>query len=235
VDERASRDNAQVLVEFARALADCSSVDGVLGCLADHCTDLLPVTGVGVLLAADGDLTVATTNSPEGEAVEQLEADLGEGPCVHALRTGAVVVEPDLELARERYPRFVPRALDIGVRSIHALPLTGRGELVGVVDVIDREPLDLQAADVATAQMLADVAVSYILAVRLHEQSSRLATQLQQALDTRVVIEQAKGILAERHGEALPAAFERLRRQARSSNRTVRDVARDVIEGGLRP
>jgi AmiR/NasT family two-component response regulator len=120
------------------------------------------------------------------------------------------------------------------VRSVHALPLTGRGDMVGVVDIVHREPLDLDAADAATAQMLADVAVSYIIAVRLHEQSSRLATQLQQALDTRVVIEQAKGILAERHGEPLTSAFDRLRRQARGTNRTVRDVARDVLEGTLR-
>jgi GAF domain-containing protein len=228
-----SQDTSSALVDFARALSDCSSVEGVLQRLSDHCAKLLPVTGVGVLLAEDGDLTVATTNSPEGEAAEALEAELGEGPCVDALRGGAVVVVPDLELATDRYPRFAPRALDVGVRSIHGLPLTGRGEMVGAVDIVHSEPLELTAAEVALAQMLADVAVSYIFAVRLHEESSRLASQLQRALDTRVVIEQAKGMLAERHGEPLPAAFERLRRQARGNNQTVRDVASAVVDGTL--
>ncbi|MFP5321971.1 MAG: ANTAR domain-containing protein [Acidimicrobiia bacterium] len=229
-----SQDTSNALVDFARALSDCSSVEAVLQRLSDHCAKLLPVTGVGVLLAEDGDLTVATTNSPEGEAVEALEAELGEGPCIDAVRAGAVVVVPDLAQAAERYPRFAPRAVELGVRSIHGLPLTGRGEMVGAVDIVNAEPLDLTAAQVAVAQMLADVAVSYIFAVRLHEESSRLASQLQRALDTRVVIEQAKGMLAERHGEPLPVAFERLRRQARSGNRTVRDVASGVVDGSVR-
>jgi len=227
-------DVAMALVDFARSLQDCTSVEAVLQRLGDACLELLPVTGVGVLLAEDGDLTVATTNSREGEEVERLEAALGDGPCVRALRSGAVVVETDLREAVDRYPEFVPRALEAGVRSIHALPLSGRGEVVGAVDIVHREPLDLPAGDVAAAQMLADVAVSYIFAVRLHEESSRLASQLQRALDTRVVIEQAKGILAERHGEPMPQAFERLRRHARGNNATVREVASQVVDGSLR-
>jgi GAF domain-containing protein len=187
-----------------------------------------------VLLAEDGDLTVATTNSEVGEATERLEVELAEGPCIEALRSGAVVIVPDLRASRERYPRFVPRALEAGVGSIHGLPLSGRGEMVGVLDIVHTEPLDLPAADIATVQMLSDVAVSYILSVRMQEESSRLASQLQRALDTRVVIEQAKGVLAERHGEPLTAAFERLRRHARSNHLTVRDVAARVLAGDLK-
>lgn len=229
-----SQDNANALADFARELGDCESVECVLQRLGDHCGKLLPVSGVGILLVEDGDLTVATTNSPEGEAAEALEAELQEGPCVDALRSGAVVVVRDLAEATDRYPNFAPRALEAGVRSIHALPLTGRSETVGSVDIVHSQPLDLDADDLATAQLLADVAVSYIFAVRLHDQSSRLASQLQQALDTRVIIEQAKGVLAERHGESLPAAFERLRREARGTNRTVRDVSSSVVDGTLR-
>lgn len=227
-------DSAVALVDFSRSLQGCASVEAVLQRLSDACLRLLPVTGVGVLLAEDGDLTVATTNSREGDEVERLEAELGEGPCVRALRAGAVVVEPDLRQAADRYPQFVPQALAAGVQSVHALPLSGRGEMVGAVDIVHREPLVLPAGDIAVAQMLADVAVSYIFAVRLHEESSKLATQLQRALDTRVVIEQAKGILAERHGEGMPQAFERLRRHARGGNATVRDVAAEVVRGSLR-
>lgn len=226
-------DIATALVDFSRRLSDCGSVEDVLQDLSDFCSRLLPVTGVGILLVEDGELQVGTTNSPEGEAVEALEVELAQGPCVDCVRAGKAVVVPDLRDTDDRWPDFVPKAIEIGVHSIHALPLTGRGELLGAMDIVNREPLDLDASDLATAQMLADVAVSYILAMKLHEQSSKLASQLQRALDTRVVIEQAKGILTERHGEELSAAFERLRRHARANNRSVRDVAADVVSGEL--
>jgi GAF domain-containing protein len=234
VAEDSNHDIGTALVDFARGLSECESVEDVLQDLSDFCSRLLPVTGVGILLVEDGELEVGTTNSPEGEAVEALEVDLGQGPCVDCLRAGKAVVVPDLRETADRWPDFVPKALEIGIHSIHALPLTGRGELLGAMDIVSRDPLDLDAAELATAQMLADVAVSYILAMKLHEQSSQLASQLQRALDTRVVIEQAKGILSERHGEELTASFERLRRHARANNRSVRDVAGDLVEGGLR-
>lgn len=227
-------DSAAILVEFARQLGGCSSVEAVLQHLGDSCLRLLPVSGVGVLLAEDGDLTVATTNSELGEVAERAEVECGEGPCVEALRSGAFVAVPDLEASQDRYPAFASQALPAGIRSVHGVPLSGRGELVGVLNIVHDEPLDLEAGDVATAQMLADVAVSYILSVRMNEESSKLASQLQRALDTRVVIEQAKGMLAERHGEALTQAFERLRRHARSNNVTVRDVAAAVVTAELR-
>lgn len=228
------RDIAQALVEFAQGLYDSRSVEAVLQDLGNFCTRLLPVDGVGILLLEDGDLTVATTNSPEGEAIENLEVELAEGPCVECVRTGRPVLVPDLRDVEDRYPRFTPKALDANAGAIHALPLTGRGELLGALDIVNREPVRLSETDLATAQMLADVAVSYIFAVRLHEQSNALAAQLQTALDVRVVIEQAKGVLAERHGEGMHAAFERLRRHARSNRIPVRAVAQQTLDGSLR-
>jgi len=229
----ADNDPGEVLVQFARDLGTCESAEAVLQHLGDRTCELLSLDGVGVLLADDGDLDVATTNSELGEAAERLEVELAEGPCIESLRAGAVVPVPDLRRSVDRYPTFAPRALEAGIAAIHGVPLSGRGEMVGVLDLVHGEPRELTAADLAVAQMLADVAVSYIFSVRMHEQSSRLATQLQRALDTRVVIEQAKGMLAERHGEPLPAAFERLRRRARGTNASVRDVAAAVVAGEL--
>ena len=220
---------AQALVEFARGLTENHSIEAVLQALGDFCTELLPVDGVGVLLLEDDDLTVATTNSPEGDAIEHLEVELGQGPCIESVRSGHPVLVPDLAHFRDRWPEFVPRAMDAGVGAIHALPLSGRGSTVGALDMLSRTPQELSSTELGTAQMLSDVAVSYIYTVRLHEETTQLASQLQNALDVRVVIEQAKGMLAERHGEDLPAAFERLRRQARSTNTTVRDVAEKVV------
>lgn len=227
-------DLAAVLSEFARGLGRHESVEAVLQDLGDYCTRLLPVDGVGVLLVEEGSLTVATTNSPEGERIESLEVELDEGPCIECVRSGRTVVVPDLRTAADRYPGFAPRAVEAGAGAIYALPMTGRGELLGAVDIVNRVPADLSAEDLATAQMLTDVAVSYIFAVRLHEQSTQLAAQLQNALDARVVIEQAKGMLAERHGEDVQAAFERLRRHARSNNVKVRSVAEQTVAGTLR-
>ncbi len=226
-------DLAAVLSEFARGLGRHESVEAVLQDLGDYCTRLLPVDGVGVLLLEEGSLTVATTNSPEGERIESLEVELDEGPCVECVRTGRTVVVADLRTASDRYPRFAPRAVAAGAGAIYALPMTGRGELLGALDIVNRAPADLSADDLATAQMLTDVAVSYIFAVRLHEQSTRLAAQLQNALDARVVIEQAKGMLAERHGEDVQSAFDRLRRHARSNNVKVRSVAEQTVAGSL--
>lgn len=227
-------DVAGALVDFARGLGGHDSVEAVLGALSDRCVELLPADGVGVLLLEDSDLTVSTSNSEVGAKVEHLEVVVGDGPCVECVRTGRRILVPDLEAAADRYPEFVPKALDAGARAIHALPLTGRGELVGALDIINCERTTLTPTQLGTAQMLADVAVSYIYAVRLHERSSRLAEQLQSALDSRVVIEQAKGVLAERHGDDMQAAFERLRRHARSSNLTVRSVAQQTVDGSLR-
>ena len=222
------------LVEFAQGLSDKGSVKAVFEALGDQCTELLRVTGVGVLVVEGAELAVATTNSDVGEKVEGLEVDLGEGPCVDSVRSGKPVFVPDLRDVLSDYPAFGPAALEAGARAIHALPMTGRGEVVGSLNIVDSEPGDLPATALATAQVLSDLAVAYIFAVRINEEQTELAGQLQNALDTRVVIEQAKGVLLERHGESLPEAFDRLRRHARSNSVTVRQVAADVVEGRLR-
>ena len=224
---------SSALVELAQRLADLESVHDVLSTMADLCTKLLPVTGVGVLLIDGGAIAVATTNSELGDAAEGLEAELQEGPCVDCLDRGEPVLVPDLAAEAERWPRFAPPALAAGVRSVHGLPMTGRGEVIGSLNIVHDEPLGLSEEQLATAQVLCDVAVSYIFAVRLHEERGRLAEQLQHALDSRVTIEQAKGMLAERHGITMREAFDRLRKQSRNSQRTVQAVATDVVEGRL--
>lgn len=226
---------AQALVEFIGDLTRQHTVEAVLNNLADYCLRILPADGVGVLLLEEQQLTVATTNSDVGDAVESLEVELEEGPCVECVRVGHPVLVPDLAAAADRYPRFVPRALEAGAHAIHALPMTGHGELVGSLNIVSLKPHELSETELSTARMLADVAVSYIFAVQLHEETSRLAGQLQNALDTRVLIEQAKGMLAERHGMTLADAFDRLRRHARNASTPVREIARQVVEERLEP
>ena len=225
-------DVAGALVEFAAALPGYRTAKDVLLAVGDYCTELLPVDGVGVLLREEsGGLGVATANSEIGRAVEQLEAELGEGPCSVALATGEQISVPDVEAATADYPRFAPRALDAGVRSIFALPMTVRAQIVGSLDVVVAEPRQLDADQLAAAQLLADVAISYVGNARVLGASAQLAAQLQQALDSRVVLEQAKGVIAERHGIPPDAAFERIRARARAQRRKIREVAQEVLRG----
>lgn len=228
------REISEVLVDFTRTLADEQSVEAVFGSLGNYTTELLGVDGIGVLLLEEGELRVATTNSKRGEAAEHLEVELGEGPCTESIRSGRHVLVPDLEQATERFPEFAWRALEAGVRGIHALPIGSTVDhLIGSLNIVTTEPRLLSGRDLRVADMLAEVAVSYLVSIQAHEQANELAAQLQRALDSRVVIEQAKGILTGRHGIELDDAFERLRNHARSNRQRIHDVARSVCEGDL--
>jgi GAF domain-containing protein len=234
MDETWDADVARALADFARHLSDKRTAEEILGALGDHCTDLLSVDGIGVLLLAEGSLVVGTTNSPLGSAAEHLEAELNEGPCVDCIRIQEHVRAPDLAECVDRWPTFVPRAQSAGIGGIHAVPMGGSSSgVLGTLDIVTAEPRGLSEVDLSIAEMLSDVAVSYLIAVRAHERTSQLAEQLQQALDSRVVIEQAKGILSGRHGMPLAEAFEVLRRHARSSSQRIHDVAGRVCSGDL--
>ena len=229
--ESEPRELAEVLAEFTQILTGRHDVREILSRLGDYCTELLPVHGIGVLIARDGgdDIMVATANSEAGDAVEHLEVELKEGPCIDSVRRAEQVFVPDLAAASDRYPRFVPRALDAGVHSIHALPMGVRGGVVASLDIVALQPLRLSDTQVDGAQLLADVALAFLVNSGRHAETSRLAEQLQAALESRVVIEQAKGKLAERHEEGMEAAFERLRRHARENGQKLQRVAELVV------
>jgi GAF domain-containing protein len=230
-----TRDLGAVLADFTKILADDHGPAEVLDRLAAYITELLPVHGVGILLlSSKGGIEVATANTEAGRVVEELEAELAEGPCTECVLTGEQILAPDLAAAAERYPNFVPRAIEAGIRSIHALPMTVRGEKVGSVDVVATEPLHLDAGQLATAQLLTEVAVSLLANSRMVHEKTALATQLQYALDSRVIIEQAKGVLAERHNLTVTDAFDLMRRYARSSQRKLHEVASQIVQGELK-
>lgn len=233
-DDGPGRHLPQVLVDYAGIMAERREPADILERLGSYCTELLPVDGVGALLRdGDGGLVVATANTEAGRVVEHLETELMEGPCTESMQTGSQIAVPDLAAAAQRYPRFTPRALEAGVQSIHALPMTVRVEQVGSLDLIAMRPLDLTAAQLAAAQMLVDVTVAYLANTRAFADATKLASQLQHALDSRVVIEQAKGKLSERRGITVSQAFEVLRRYARNNGEKVHDVAERLLRDEL--
>lgn len=227
---------AAALGDFAGLLSGRPTVSDILHRLADLCCEYVGVDGAGVLLrGGEGRLRFATASDELGRAVEHLEEELGDGPCVYAFEHGVQVAVPDLATAHDRFPEFAPRAVALGIGGIHAAPMVLRGQRLGVLDLITTEPRKLDERELATAQLLSDVAISYVVNSRAFDDTAELADQLQRALDSRIVIEQAKGVLAERHGVDVATAFAGLRAYARSRSTRLHDVALAVVEGRLDP
>lgn len=200
--------------------------------LVDNAMTLLPVDAAGIVLAdVHGRFQVLASNTEQTRLLELFQIQHDSGPCLLSYRTGEPVVVEDLRSDTARWPKFSAMATEYGFRSVHALPLRLRDDRVGVLNLLRFEPGTMSEADLAIGQALADVATIGIVHQRVAVQSDVLNQQLQTALHTRTVIEQAKGVLAERGGIDMDAAFGLLRGYARRNNRRLADVARSVVEG----
>jgi len=226
----------QSLIELADNLvADFDAID-VLSTLTDRCVTVLGVSAAGVMLAAPaGDLALAASSSEAMRIVELFELQAEEGPCLDAYRTGEPVEHENLTAGTGRWPRFSVVALDAGFRSASALPLRLRDTTMGALNLLsgDETPMDL--ADVVVARAFADLAAISITQHRVSLETQHLNEQLNVALTSRVLIEQAKGVLAERGGVPMSEAFARMRAYARSHNRRLTDVAQATIDNTLDP
>jgi GAF domain-containing protein len=225
---------ARTLVELADTLVADFDVVELLTLLTDRCVEMLDVGAAGIMLvAADGDLRLMASSSEAMRVLELFELQAREGPCVDCFRTGEPVVNKDLASVNGIWPRFAPEALVAGFHSVHALPMRLRGAVLGALNLFHVEPGQMCEADVEAAQALADVATIALLQHRASLESQALNDQLNSALNTRVVIEQAKGIVAEREQLNMEQAFSRLRNHARNHNLRLADVARAVIGSTL--
>jgi GAF domain-containing protein len=225
---------ARTMVELADSLVDDFDVVDVLTLLADRCVETLDVAAGGLILVApDGDLRLMASSSEAMRLLELFELEAEEGPCVDCFRTGEPVVNQDLAEGDGRWPRFAPEALAAGFHSAHALPMRLRGTVIGALNLFRTGGGSLDEADIDAAQALADVATIAILQHRATLDAQVLNEQLNHALNSRIVIEQAKGVLAERTGSDMEQAFTRLRTHARNHNLRLADVARNVISGAL--
>ena len=225
---------ARTFVELADTLVDDFDVVELLTLLADRCVDVLDVAAAGLMLASsDGELRVMASSSDTMHVLELFELEAREGPCVDCFRTGEPVVNQNLGAPNDRWPVFAERAVEAGFRSAHAIPMRLRGAVIGALNLFRVDEGDMRDADVVAAQALADVATIGILQHRAVSETHVVNEQLAQALNSRIVIEQAKGVLAERAGLEVDDAFTLLRDHARSHNARLVDVARDVVEGRL--
>ena len=196
----------------------------------------LEATAVGVLLEREGRRLAVTAASREDMRTLELFELQGEtGPCYAAYARSEQVVVEDVEDFRERWPGFADQALELGFRSVHAFPLRLRGEAIGALNVVNESVTALSDKDIQLVQSLADIATIGIIQERTVSDARTLSGQLQHALDSRVLIEQAKGMLAERLGLSPGAAFERLRDHSRNHNVRLRELCRRVIDEGFVP
>jgi transcriptional regulator with GAF, ATPase, and Fis domain len=227
---------AETFVELADSLVEDFDVVDLMVLLTERSVELLAAASAGLLLADNtGSLYLIAATGKDVETVEHFQVQTGEGPCRDCFRTGLPVSTGDLASESERWPRFVPVALAAGFRAAHAFPLRLRGQILGALNLFRVEPVALTPPDVAAAQALADVATIALLQSRAIHEAHIVAEQLQQALTSRIAIEQAKGVIAERLGCTTDEAFAILRRYARSNGRRLAEVALEVAEGTLRP
>jgi len=225
---------ARTLVELADTLVDDFDVVDLLTLLADRCVEVLDVQAAGIMLAApDGQLRVMASSSETMRVLELFEIQAQEGPCFDCHRTGQAVVNQDLEAGNGRWPRFSVEALGAGFHSVHALPMRLRGSVIGALNLFRSGLGEMGPADVDVAQAFADVATIAILQHRAALEARVLAQQLTHALNSRVMLEQAKGIVAERLDLDMDRSFATLRTHARNHNLRLSDVAQSVIDGTL--
>jgi GAF domain-containing protein len=227
---------ADTFVLLADTLVDDYDVVDLLQRLVDACVSLLGSTAAGLLLVDQrGGLAVVASSSEETRLLEVFQLQNNQGPCLDCVRSGRAVVSGDLQLEAARWPLFVPAVSDAGFRSVVAVPMRLRTETIGGLNLFYSQPQELPPADQRIAQALADVATIGVLQQRLTHRSAVLAEQLQQALNSRVTIEQAKGMLAERDTLSMDSAFARIRRYARDHNLKLTDTALAVISGAISP
>lgn len=223
-------------VEMADTLVDDYDVVDILDRLAHHCVDLLGVSAAGLLLGDQrGGLRVMATSDERARLLELFQLQADEGPCLDAYRTGEIIEVEDLSVANARWPVFAPEALAEGYRSIQAVPMRLRGQIVGALNLFSTDTGPLSRRDLLVARALADTATIGILQERAIRRNEVLTEQLQSALTSRVVIEQAKGLLAHSGDIAPGEAFNRLRSFSRSNNIRISQVAEQLMQGALAP
>ena len=233
VVDREARLNA-AFVKLADTLTDDYDVDDLLHTLVDECTAILDAQAAGLMLAGtDGKLRLVASTSERADLVEVTQLNTGKGPCVDCFSSGQPVSVADIENAAGDWPEFRAEALKQGFRSLYATPMRLRGEIIGTLNLLSTRVGILNNRDAEAAQALTDVATIGILQERLIHERGVVAEHLQRALDSRILIEQAKGVLSEIGGISVDVAFENMRAYARSNNLRLREVAEGIVNRSI--
>ncbi|HET9090440.1 MAG TPA: GAF and ANTAR domain-containing protein [Acidimicrobiales bacterium] len=222
------------LVELADNLVDNYDVIDILTVMSDRCVEAIGVDAAGVMLALPGgELQFVASSSESMRVLELFQIQANEGPCVDCYIGGVAVVDIALTEPDERWPHFTPRALAQGFHSVHCLPMRLRGRTIGALNLFRSNEGALDESDIVVAQGLADVATIAILQHQTSLNSRLLNDQLSNALNSRIIIEQAKGMISQATTCDMDQAFAGLRAHARNHNERLTDVAARIVAGAL--
>ena len=217
------------VVEIVDSLLDDFDVVDLLTGLTKTCAELLNVEAAGLLLADPlHRLRLLAATSEEARELELFQLQAEEGPCVDCYATGRPVSVANIQRAVERWPRFVPAALEAGFASVHAVPMRAAGIVLGALGLFGASPGELNEADLLVGQTLTHIACVALLQENAPTPAS-VMPQLRSALTSRVIVEQAKGFLREMLGVSVEEAFHLLRTYARDSGEHLTDVARRLV------
>jgi transcriptional regulator with GAF, ATPase, and Fis domain len=226
------RQLAEAFVELADTLVDDFDVMDFLHRVTVRCAQVLGVSAAGVLLTDQrGALQVVAASTEQTRLLELFQIQTDQGPCTECFHTGQPIAVADLAAATDRWPRFAAEASQSGFASVHALPMRLRTDVIGALNLFGTRPGALDQDTIRLGQALADVATIGLLQARAIRHRETLAEQLQTALNSRIVIEQAKGVIAERRHLDMDQSFTLLRGTARTSNRPLSELARAVVDG----
>lgn len=228
----------QLLQTFARladTLVDDYDVVELLQLLVDTCQEMLDFTAAGILLAdLRGDLEVIASSSESSRLVEMMQLSAEAGPCIDSFMSGTLVTVRDISVVDDEWKAFRESALAQGFNAVVAVPLRLRDQTIGTLNLLHEHVGEPDPDDVLVARAFADVATIGILHERSLRESETLATQLQSALNSRVVIEQAKGVIAHTSNVPIDEAFSVMRAYARAKNLRLSEVAARVVDRSLR-
>jgi GAF domain-containing protein len=224
----------RAFVDLSNELVDDYDVVEMLVQLTTSCASLLDVSSAGLLLADErGVLHLMASSSDRMHHLEMFQLQRHEGPCLDCFHERRAVLVPDLDAEEERWPQFCDAARGVGYRSVHALPMRLKDSMLGTLGLFGEERGSLDEEDVALAQALVHVASVAIVNERAAADRATVNSQLQHALTSRIVVEQAKGVIAHAGGLEMDAAFAVLRRYARDHGRKLSDVAAEVVHREL--
>jgi GAF domain-containing protein len=221
------------LSRFAVVLPARYDLEATLSDLTESVTAVLGLSGSGVTMAEDGRLRFVTAVSQASGELERNQEDKQAGPCRDAYDTGEVVRVTDVREESARWPEFSATATNLSVAGVAGIPMRLADQIIGALNLYSPEPRAWTDEDIAVAGVLADVATSYVVNASKLRQQEQLSEQLQEALESRVVIEQAKGITAQQHAVSIDQAYQRMRRHARNNNASLRVVAEAIVAVGL--
>ena len=223
----------RTLSEFSAKLLSSYDIDTVLQDLMERLREVLALDGAGVALSKNGRLEFATAVPKRLAELERTQIQHQTGPCVDAYRSGQVVTITDLHGHRDRWPEYCTVAERLGMSSVAGIPMRLTGNAFGALNLYGAGARSWPQDDIAAAVVMADMATSYLINASQLRQQDQLNEQLQGALESRAIIEQAKGIVAHGHDITVDQAFKHIRTHARAHNVTVRSVAEAIVRLGM--